>query len=735
MRLRGNPLKRIALLILLCPGLLLAQRPTIAPPPATATKPVTEVIQHTKITDNYRWLEKNNSPEVKAWVAAQNQRAHAYLDALPDHAKITAWLKELEHARAASYYELARAGNLIFALKFQPGKQQDFLVSLQSPDDPASEHVVVDPNALDPSGKTAIQFYVPSIDGRKVAVCLAEGGSESGSLQVFDTATGKPLGDVIHRVNYATAGGSAAWNASGDGLYYTRYPHEGERPPADMNAYQQIYFHQLGSSEQQDSYVLGKDFPRIAEISLESNDDGMYLLAMVANGDGGQYEHFLREPSGKWVQLTRFSDEISAATFGADSALYLVSCKNAPRGKMLRVPLSTPDLAKATIVVPESNAVIQGLRFAISGYPAAFAATQERLYVIDVGGGPNQIRMFDHNGRLLGTVPIEPVSSVAQILRLNNGQVLFRSSSYLHPSAWYRFDPTTGKDTKAALGGSSPVSFDDAEVVREFATSKDETKVPINIIRRKGTKLNGDNPMLLTGYGGYNISLSPEYDPELRLWLDAGGVYAVANLRGGGEFGQEWHKAGMLTNKQHVFDDFIASAQYLVKARYTNPQKLAILGGSNGGLLMGAVLTQQPQLFRCVVSIAGVYDMIHSETSQNGQFNVTEYGSVKNPEQFRALYAYSPYHHVVNGTKYPAVLFTVGENDVRVDPWQSRKMTARLQAATSSGLPVFLISYSNAGHGGIGAAEDLAIAMGADTTTFTFDQLGMKFASAPPKAP
>jgi prolyl oligopeptidase len=591
--------------------------------------------------------------------------------------------------------------------------------------------VVVDPNALDPSGKTAIQFYVPSLDGRRVAVCLAEGGSESGSLHVFDTSTGNPLADVIQRVNYATAGGSAAWDSSGNGIYYTRYPRDGERPAADMNVYQQIYFHNLGTSDQQDTYVVGKDFPRIAEISLESNDDGRYLLAIVANGDGGQYEHFLREPSGKWIQLTHFTDEISAATFGADSALYLVSRKNAPRGKILRLPLDTPSLAKATTVVPESDAVIQGMRFAISGYPAAFAATQDRLYVVDLVGGPNQIRIFDHSGHPFGTVPVEPVSSVGQVLRLRKGDVLYRNSSFLHPTAWYHYDPKTGKNAKIALSGTSPVRFDDAEVVRVFATSKDGTKVPLNIIRRKGTKLNGENPTLLTGYGGYGISMSPYFDPSQRIWLDAGGVYVIANLRGGGEFGQQWHRAGMLTQKQHVFDDFIASAQYLVKSGYTNPHKLAIIGGSNGGLLMGAVLTQQPQLFRSVVSIAWVYDMIHSETSQNGQFNVTEYGSVKNPAQFKALYAYSPYHHVVKGTKYPAILFTVGENDVRVDPWESRKMAARLQASTASNLPIFLISYSNAGHGGIGAAEDLAIAMEADAWTFTFEQLGMKFASAP----
>ncbi len=726
-------MRRTVLLVLVFAAFAFAQRPAVAPAPSTATKPITEVVQNTRITDDYRWLENNNSPEVRAWTEAQNQRARAYLDSIPDHARIKDWLKQIEHARVPSYYEMTTGGDMVFALNSQPGKQQHMLVSFRNAADPASQHIVVDPNALDPSGKTAIQFYVPSLDGRKVAVCLAEGGSESGSVRVFDTATGQALPDVVPRVNYATAGGSVAWNASGDGLYYTRYPRQGERPAADMNFYQQIYFHKLGSADQQDTYVLGKDFPRIAETTLHTSDDGRYLLATVSNGDGGEYEHFLRDPSGKWTQITHFGDEVSAAAFGADSAIYLVSRKNAPRGKMLRLPASTPELSKAVTVVPESEAVIQGFRLSLAGFQPAYAATQDRLYVIDEVGGPNQIRVFAHSGQQLGTVPLQPISSVSEILRLHNGDVLFRSSGYLHPPAWYSYDPKTGRDTTIGVGSTSPVNFEDAEVVREFAISRDGTKIPINIIRRKGTRLNGDNPTLLTGYGGYGISMSPHFDPALRMWLDAGGVYAIANLRGGGEYGEQWHKAGMLLQKQHVFDDFIASAQYLIKSGYTNPQKLAIEGGSNGGLLMGAVLTEQPQLFRSVVSVAGVYDMIRSETTENGQFNSTEYGSVKNPAQFKALYAYSPYHHVVKGTKYPAVLFTVGENDTRVDPWHSRKMTAKLQAATSSGLPILLISYSNAGHGGIGAAEDLAVVMEADYWTFTFHQLGIMFASAPPK--
>ncbi len=271
---------------------------------------------------------------------------------------------------------------------------------------------------------------------------------------------------------------------------------------------------------------------------------------------------------------------------------------------------------------------------------------------------------------------------------------------------------------------TSPASFDDIEVVREFATSKDGTKVPLNILRKKGLKLDGNNPTLLYGYGGYGVNLTPSFDSTRRVWFDAGGVFVVANLRGGGEYGEEWHKAGNLTRKQHVFDDFIAAAEHLIERHYTSPSKLAVEGGSNGGLLMGAFLTQRPDLARAVVSHVGIYDMLRVELDPNGQFNVTEFGTVKDPEQLKALYGYSPYHHVRDGEKYPAVLLTTGENDGRVNPAQSRKMATRLQAATGSDRPILFRSTASAGHG-IGTALNERIAEETDVLAFLFDQLGI----------
>jgi prolyl oligopeptidase len=727
----GGLMRRVLFALMLClPLSVVAQHPKLSPPPPTPKKPVVDTYFGTKVVDNYQWLEKND-PQVREWTDAQNERSRSYMDALRVHPEIVDWLKKLMAVRSVSYYEIEDVGGKLFALKSQPGKQQDLLVTMDSPNDPASEHVVVDPTVIDPSGNTAIQFFTPSLDGKFVAVCLSQGGSEQGAVHVYDTATGKALSDVIPRVNFPTGGGSVAWNADGSGFYFTRYPHEGERPPQDLNFYQQVYFHKLGTPESQDTYVIGKDFPRIAEISLESGEGGRYLLVIVANGDGGQYEHFLRDPQGKWTQITHFDDQVSAGAFGPDQALYVVSRKDAPRGKMLRLPLASPELQKATVVIPQSTEVIQGFRFALSGFPANYVVTKDRIYVVDLVGGPTEIRVYDHSGHDLGKVPAEAVSTVSHPMVLKDGEVLFTQQSYTTPPGWYAFNPQTKKTQVTALHSTSPVSFSDVEVTRETAVSKDGTKVPLTILHKKGMKLDGSHPAVLTGYGGFDISISPGFDPALAAWLDSGGVWAIANLRGGGEFGEQWHEAGMGVHKQNVFNDFIACSEHLIKQGYTNPKQFGIEGGSNGGLLMGAVLTQRPDLYRAVVSVAGLYDMLRYETTQNGQFNVTEYGSVQTPRQFKALYAYSPYQHVKDGTKYPAVLLMIGQNDLRVDPWHSKKFAAALQAASTSQLPVLLLSFSNAGHGGIGASENEEVAMRAYEMSFFYDQLNVPF-TAPP---
>jgi len=706
------------------PSLLATALLAAAPLPETPKRPVTDTYHGVAVSEDYRWLESWDDPAVPAWNEAQNAHARSVLDALPDAAAIRERVAQLVKSSSERYFDIVERKGLLFALRWEPSKQQPYLVTLRSADDPRSERVLVDPNRMDAKGGVAIDFFAPSLDGRKVAVSLSRGGSESGDVHLYDVASGKEVAEVIPHVNNGTAGGSVAWNAEGTGFWYTRYPRGGERPPEDAGFYQQVFFHRIGTPTERDAYELGKELPRIAEIALDTRADGKWVLAEVKNGDGGEVALWLR-PAGKggWSRVAAFEDRAVQAAFGRDDALYVLSRQGAPRGKVLRIPLVAPALDRARVVVPEGEGAIE-----------TFAPAKSRIYVVETLGGPSRLRVATLGGKPLPDVPILPVSSVHHVVRLGGDDLLYDNESYLEPSAWYRFEAGAGKARRTRLVQTSIAHFDDAEVVRDFAVSRDGTKVPVSVIRRKGTRLDGQNPTLLYAYGGYGLSETPRFGALRRLWLDQGGVWAVANIRGGGEYGDSWHTDGNLTKKQNGFDDFHACAQHLVKTGYTSPARLAILGGSNGGLLMGAALTQHPDAYRAVVSFVGVYDMLRVETTPNGAFNVTEYGTVRDPEQFRALYAYSPYHRVVDGAKYPSVLLLAGQNDPRVDPWHSRKLAARLQAASASGNPVLLRTSAASGHG-IGSALDETIAQRADQFAFLFHELGMTYRPAPGAAP
>ena len=689
--------------------------------PHTEKKAVTDEYHGVKVVDEYRWLEETGSPAVKAWTDVQNKFTRTFLDALPERAGIEAQLTAMYAKDTPSHGGIVARPGRLFALKFQPPKQQRLLVTLKSADDLASEKIVLDPNELEPKGQVAMDWFFPSPDGKLIAVCLSEHGSEDGTLHFYNADTGEHLPDRILRVQYPTGGGSVAWMPDGKAVFYTRYPHKGERPEADANFFQQIYFHKLGTPESADTYSEGRDFPRIAEIDFDTSRDGRWLLARVANGDGGEYAHYVcdTKDGAKWRQVTRFEDGVKEAVIGCDSAtLFLRTVKDAPRGKVLRLSLdAAKTLADAEVLVPESDAVIESL-----------TPTAHYLFITDLIGGPSRIRQFDLAGKNMREIPLPEASGIAQLVALEDrpedDRVLFRKMSYTEPAAWFLFDPAVGAPKKTALFNTSPVDFSDIEAVREFAVSKDGTRVPVNILRRKGTKLDGSNPTLLTAYGGYGHSMRPQFNFEHRLWFDHGGVYVVANLRGGGEYGEAWHLAGNLTLKQNVFDDFAACARHLIERGYTRSEKLAVEGGSNGGLLMGAFLTQNPTLARAVITHVGIYDMLRVELDPNGAFNVTEFGTVKDPEQFRALHAYSPFHNVKDGTKYPAVFFLAGEKDGRVNPAHSRRMTARLQAASASENPI-LVRLSGASGHGMGTALSERIAQKADVLAFLFDQLGM----------
>jgi prolyl oligopeptidase len=686
--------------------------------PATARLEVTDSYFDVAVKDPYRWLEDAKDPRVHQWSETQDQRARQYLDGLSSRKPIYERLYAQIAAESPSYYGLRAAGNRIFAFYNHPPKQQPMIAVLGQEADPGRARVVLDPNTLNPKGTTAIDWFVPSPTGGLIAVSLSEDGSEDGTLHVFDVESGRDLGETITRVQYPTGGGSLAWQSDGKGFWYTRYP-GAERPAEEQHFYQRVYFHALGQDPKRDVLVLGDGLPKVAEIALSNRGNPEILVATVANGDGGEFAHFLIDRSGKAEPLTRFEDQVVFVTVGTDASVYLVSHRGAPRGKLLKLSPGDRVLAHAREIVPQSDVVIQpGGEF--GGDPVV--ATPKALYVRELVGGPSRVALFDLEGRARGELPLPGSATVAEVEPVAGGAVLYDIDTYLRPRYYASYDEATGRSSDTAIAQKSPVSFDDTEVVREFATSRDGTRVPLNIVRRRGTVLNGRNPVLLTGYGGYAVSLTPSFlGPYIRLWLDAGGVYVVANLRGGGEFGEAWHQAGNLTHKQNVFDDFTAAAQYLIAERYTEPRRLAITGGSNGGLLMGACLTQHPELYGAVVSRVGIYDMLRVELDPNGSFNTTEFGSVRNPEQFRALYAYSPYHHVVEGTRYPAIFMQTGETDGRVNPAHSRKMIARLQAATAGG-PVYLSINAHAGHG-IGSALSIRVAQAADRYAFLFDRL------------
>ena len=696
--------------------LLLASMFLNPQPPATQKRPVREVFHGVPVVDDYRWLENFSDPEVKAWTQAQNQYTRAVLDALPGRDALGNEIASVMNQLGTTYRNLKPVRGKVFAIKMEPARQQPLLVLWSGLDSGSTERVVFDPLHIDPTAALAIDFYEPSLDGRYVAISLSRLGSESGDLHIFETQSGNELpGDTIPRVNNGTAGGSVAWNSDSSGLFYTRYPRSGERAAADVDFYQQIYFHKLGSSSSQDRYEAGKDFPRIAEILLESSPDGKLTLATVANGDGGEFFHVLRDASDHWHRITNYSDQISIARFAPDDSLFLLSRQNAPMGKILH-RRGSADSGTNSVVVPESDVAINDFM------PAA-----KVLYVVDMAGGPSRVRAARlDSSTSIQTVPLRGIISISGITRFSSDTVLFQTEGYTQAPQWYSCNSQSLHPSDiSTLSPPYPIKFDDAETVRDFAVSKDGTRVPLNIIRLKSTRLDGRNPVLLTGYGGFGISRSPVLNPLVRVLLNHGFVFVDTNLRGGAEYGEKWHLAGNLTHKQNVFDDFYACAQFVISHGYTSPSRLAIMGGSNGGLLMGAALTQHPEMYRAVLAFVGIYDMLHVELSPNGAFNATEYGTVKELDQFKALFAYSPYHNVRSGLTYPAAIFLTGDNDPRVDPANSRKMVARLQTGGKSKGPILLRTTSKAGHG-FGSSLSESISQYTDAFSFLFNQLDVQ---------
>ncbi len=695
--------------------LLTAAAPLPKPPVATPGTTI-DTIQGVKVADPYRWLEDPADPKVKDWVAGQNAASHAYLASLPVRGPLHDWL--LANQKATPTYDggVSVEGGRIFAFTVTPGVQQPVLNRIEIDGNTVTRHAIVDPNALSAKGAIAIDWWEPSPDGKKMAVSLSQGGSEDGTLHVYDVDSGKEIEPPIPHVQFPTAGGSLAWNAQSTGYWYTRFPETG--PDEERHFNQSAWYHVIGRPVAQDVGLLDKaqGLPRTAEIALTNDLAGPNALAVVEFGDGGQYQLFVLSPSGA-RRIASYEDRIVAATLGPRGEVYGISRKDAPNGALVKLdPGAGPGRWKT--FVPAASYALVGQAPVVSG---------GRLYALAIDGGPTRLLAYDLAGR---PVPVEtpPVASITAATADGKGGLYYRLTSYTTAPVTMHLAAGATAAQPTPLHVASPIRTDDVEVKRVFATSKDGTQVPITLLMKKGTRPTGATPTLLYGYGGYGVNMTPGFiGGTRRAFLDAGGIYAIANIRGGGEYGEAWHTGGNLIHKQNVFDDFDACGEWLIANGWTSHDKLALMGGSNGGLLMGATVTQHPGLARAVVSAVGIYDMLRVELDPNGSFNVTEFGTVKDPAQFKALYAYSPYHHVVKGADYPAMLLTTGDNDGRVNPLHSRKFVAAMQAATGSGRPIYLRTTAGAGHG-MGSSLDIQIAEQTDDLAFLFDQLGMTWA-------
>jgi prolyl oligopeptidase len=677
------------------------------------------------VSEDYRWLEDAPNEETRAWTAAQTAQTRAFLDSRPVYEAVRRRAEEIAKAESVGWGRASygirfegprRAGTSYVVLKREPPKQQPVLVALDDLDDATGARAVVDPNILDETGATTIDWFVPSPDGQLVAVSLSSHGTEDGTLHLFNIASGESVDVSIPRVNGGTAGGSLAWAEDSSAFWYTRGPAPDERPPEELAFFQEVWHHIIGEPLDRDHRDQPGPLadPRIVEHNLDASPDGRWVMDRAQRGDGGEWQVFIRpQHGGDWWQVADVPDKCVGAVFGRD-ALYLLSRDDAPRGQVLRLPLAEGfTVAQAQCVVPATDTTIEAL-----------TATETRLWLLDIDGGPSGLRVCDPDGGNLARVDVPPVSAIESLGRLDAHEVVYAVESFTRPRVWWRAgDDAAPRPT--ALADDAPFDLSQFEARREFATSADGTRVPMTLVSAPSVRRDGTAPALLTGYGGFGLSLKPQFDVTSLLWLEQGGVLVVANLRGGGEYGEEWHNDGRLTAKQHVFDDFAACARHLVESRITTTERLAIVGASNGGLLIGATLTQHPELARAVVALVPVMDMLRAELHPNGEFVAPEFGTVDDREQFEALLAYSPYHNVRDGIAYPATLLTGGEFDPRVDAYHPKKMAARLQAATAGEEPI-LLRVDSGGHG-IGSSLDETVVKLADTYTFIFDRLGIAY--------
>ncbi len=670
-----------------------------------------------EVADPYRWLEKDvrESDDVKSWVDAENEVTFGYLDSIPERPKIRERLTELWNYER--YSAPSKEGGHYFFLK-NDGLQNQAVLYVQASlaEEP---HVLLDPNSWSKDGTVALTGLSVSHEGRYAAYSRAEAGSDWQVWRVLEIATGKELPDEIHWTKFT----DAAWTKDDRGFFYGRYPEPAEAAQYQALAQnQKIYYHRLGTGQADDVLVYERPHEPDLAYGEEVTEDGRYLVVSASKGTNGNmvFVRDLTEPYAATREIV--GDEENDFSFaGSDGAvLYFRTDLGAPRGRVIAIDLGRPGRDHWREVVPEAEDTLESVNL-----------VGHRFIAVYLQDAKTRVRLFALDGEPAGEVELPGIGSADGFGgHADDTETFYSFSSFATPPSIYRYDLETGT---SRLLHQAKVAFDpsDYEVTQVFYTSKDGTRVPMFLAHKKGIALDGSNPTLLYGYGGFKISLTPYFSVSRLAWMELGGVYAQANLRGGGEYGEAWHEAGIKLHKQNVFDDFIAAAEWLIANRYTRPDKLAIQGGSNGGLLVGATMTQRPELFGAALPAVGVMDMLRYDKFTAGRFWVDDYGSSDDPDEFKALYAYSPYHNLEPGTKYPATLVTTADHDDRVVPGHSFKFAARLQRDQAGDAPVLIRIETRAGHGG-GRPTSKIIETVVDEWSFLVENLGMKLPAAYP---
>jgi len=698
------PRSRIVTLMLL-PVIALAisaRAGTIPPPPATDVAVVRDTLHGRVVEDPYRWLEDQKSPATRTWIDAQNAYTERVMAGAPGRERIHQRLERLMMVESRTV-PIERAARLFYTRRKVEQDQPVLCMRLESS---GAERVLVDPNPM--SAEHAISVGIAEVreDGRQVAYSIRTGGEDEVEIRFRDVDRDQDLPDRLPRARYF----GVSLEPDGSGLFYARHSPRGPR----------VYHHVFGTDVARDSVVFGSDLGPEMIVSPSLSADGRWLLVTVNRGSTGEHTELYLEDLRRRAPFQTLVNDLDASFEArvADDRAFVETNWNAPRHRVMEIDFQHPARDAWREVIPEGPNAIQTLSLAGG-----------KLLVTYLENVVSVVRIFDLTGHAEGTISFPSLGSVGEIQSRWDGPGLFFTfTSFPVPPTIYRYQVATRQRTEW-WREEAPIESDRYAVVQVWFESKDGTRIPMFLGYRKGLELDGTNPTLLTGYGGFNLSQRPSFSPRAALWMESGGVYALANLRGGDEFGEAWHRGGMLSNKQNVFDDFIAAAEWLMRKRYTRADRLAIWGRSNGGLLVGAALTQRPDLFGAVVCGYPLLDMIRYQRFLVARYWVPEYGSAEDSAQFRTLLAYSPYQHVQAGTSYPAVLFETGDSDTRVAPLHARKMTAMLQAANHSSRPVVL--HYDTGFGHVGAQpiakqiDDLTI-----EAQFLFWQLGVDLGSA-----